>query len=167
MLYQLQCGKFRVIGFGSRTLTPAERNYRLHSGKLEFLAFKWAVCEKFRDYLYYAPHFTIYTDNNPLTYIMSMAKFNAAGHKWVGELADFKFSILLMGRQDVVLPQVAYVPSGIGRRRWRHCQVLMDQFWIQYIRSYLPTLQTRQKWQRLAGNVTVDSVFLIIDLSLP
>lgn len=38
VLYQSQNGKLRVIGYGSRTLTPAERNYRLHSGKLEFLA---------------------------------------------------------------------------------------------------------------------------------
>lgn len=30
--------------YGSRTLNPAERNYHLHSGKLEFLALKWAEC---------------------------------------------------------------------------------------------------------------------------
>ncbi|KAJ8010531.1 hypothetical protein DPEC_G00076050 [Dallia pectoralis] len=65
ILYQRQDGRLRVIAYGSRTLTTAERNYRLHSGKLEFLALKWAVCEKFRDYLFYAPHFTVYTDNNP------------------------------------------------------------------------------------------------------
>ncbi len=59
VLYQRQAGKMRVIGYGSRTLTPAERNYRLHSGKLEFLALKWAICEKFRDYLFYAQHFTV------------------------------------------------------------------------------------------------------------
>lgn len=93
VLYQRQDGKLRVIGYGSRTLTPAEKNYRLHSGKLEFLALKWAVCEKFRDYLFYAQHFTIYTDNNPLTYIMSTAKLNAVGHRWVGELSDFRFEI--------------------------------------------------------------------------
>lgn len=92
VLYQRQNGKLRVIGYGSRTLTPAERNYNLHSGKL-FLALKWAVCEKFRDYLYYAPHFTIYTDNNPLTYVMSTAKLNAVGHRWVVELSDFRFDI--------------------------------------------------------------------------
>ena len=68
VLYQRQSGKMRVIGYGSRTLTTAEKNYHLHSGKLEFLALKWAVCEQFRDYLYYAPSFTVYTDNNPLTY---------------------------------------------------------------------------------------------------
>ncbi|KAJ8346740.1 hypothetical protein SKAU_G00281410 [Synaphobranchus kaupii] len=40
VLYQHQNGKLRVIGYGLRTLTPTERNYRLHSGKLEFLALK-------------------------------------------------------------------------------------------------------------------------------
>lgn len=93
VLYQSQNGKLRVIGYGLRTLTPAERNYRLHSGKLEFLALKWAVCEKFRDYLFYAPHFTIYTNNNPLTYVMSMAKLNAFGFRWVGGLSDFSFDM--------------------------------------------------------------------------
>ena len=82
-----------VIGYGSRTLTPPEKNYHMHSGKLEFLALKWAVCERFRDYLYHAPHFTVYTDNNPLTYVLSTAKLNATGHRWVAQLADFDFSI--------------------------------------------------------------------------
>lgn len=46
VLYQRQECKLRVIGYGSRTLSPAEKNYRLHSGKLEFLAlngFLWNV----------------------------------------------------------------------------------------------------------------------------
>lgn len=93
VLYQRQDNKLRVIGYGSRTLTPAERNYHLHSGKLEFLALKWSICDKFRDYLYYAPTFTVYTDNNPLTYVLSTARLNAVGHRWVGELADFCFDI--------------------------------------------------------------------------
>ena len=86
-------GKMRVIGYGSWSLTKAERNFHLHSGKLEFLALKWAVCQHFRDYLYYAPHFVIYTDNNPLTYMLTTAKLNAAGHRWVSELGDFSFTI--------------------------------------------------------------------------
>ncbi len=93
VLYQEQGGKLRVIAYGSRTLTPAEKNYHLHSNKLEFLALKWAICDKFRDYLYYAPTFTVFTDNNPLTYILSTAKLSAVGHRWVGELADFHFAI--------------------------------------------------------------------------
>lgn len=93
ILYQNQDGKMRVIGYVSRTLTPAEQSYHLHSGNLEFLALKWAVCDKFRDCLFYVPHFIVYTDNNPLIYMMSTAKLNAVGHCWVGQLADFHFEI--------------------------------------------------------------------------
>ena len=35
----------RVIAFVSQSLSKAERNYPVH--KLEFLALKWAVTEKF------------------------------------------------------------------------------------------------------------------------
>ena len=93
VLYQRQEGVMRVIGYASRTLTPAEQNYYLHSGKLEFLALKWAITEQFHDYLAYAPEFIVYTDNNPLTYIMSTAKLTATGHRWVSSLADFNFCI--------------------------------------------------------------------------
>lgn len=93
VLYQRQAGKLSVIAYGSRTLTPSERNYHMHSGKLEFLALKWAICERFRDYLFHAPHFVVYTDNNPLTYVLTTAKLNATGHRWVAQLADFNFTI--------------------------------------------------------------------------
>ena len=82
-LYQKQDGQLWVIAYGSCTLSSAERNYHLHSSKLEFLAVKWAITEQFRDYLYYAPHFTVYTDNNPLTYVLTTAKLSATGHRWV------------------------------------------------------------------------------------
>ena len=68
VLYQQQNGVLRVIAYGSHTLSPSERNYHLHSGKLEFLALKWSICKQFRDCLYYALSFRVYTDNNPLTY---------------------------------------------------------------------------------------------------
>ena len=35
----------------------------------------------------------MYTDNNPLTYVLTSAKLNATGLPWVGELADFNFDI--------------------------------------------------------------------------
>lgn len=91
VLYQQQEGKTRVIAYASRTLTGAEKNY--HSTKLEFLALKWAVTDRFRDYLQYACHFTVVTDNNPLTYILTTARLNATGQRWVGELANFRFDI--------------------------------------------------------------------------
>ena len=39
-----------MIAFARRSLKPAKKNNPAH--KLEFLALKWAVCEKFHDYLY-------------------------------------------------------------------------------------------------------------------
>ena len=93
VLYQQQNGVLRVIAYGSRILSPSERNYHLHSRKLEFLAIKWSICEQFRDYLYYASSLRVYTDNNPLTYILTSAKHNATGLRWIDELADFNFDI--------------------------------------------------------------------------
>lgn len=72
---------------------PQKKTYHMHSGKIQFLALKWAICGRFRDYLFYTPHFVVYTDNNPLTYILTTAKLNATGYRWVGELADFNFII--------------------------------------------------------------------------
>lgn len=62
----------KVIAYGSRSLSQAEKRY--HSGNLEFLELKWAICERFRDYLYHAPLFVVYRDNNPLTYLNTTAK---------------------------------------------------------------------------------------------
>ena len=93
VLYQNQDGVDRVISFASRTLTEAEQNYHLHSGKLEFLAMKWAITEKFDDYLKYGPPFMVFTDSNPLTYVLTSAKLNATGMRWVAELSDFDFVI--------------------------------------------------------------------------
>ena len=93
VLYQQQGKDLKVIAYASRTLSKAEKNYHYHAGKLELLALKWAVTEQFRDFLYYSPTFTVFTDNNPLTYINTTAKLNATAHRWVSELADFHFSI--------------------------------------------------------------------------
>ena len=92
-LYQRQDGKSRVVAFGSPTLTTAERNYHLNSSKLKFLALKWAITEQFRDYLYYAPHLTVYTDNNPLSYVLTSARLNATVHRWVADISDLNFNI--------------------------------------------------------------------------
>ncbi len=60
--------------------------------KLERLAFKWAITDKFWDYLI-ASQFTVYTDNNPLKYIMNTAKLKGVEQKWVVDLGHFNFEI--------------------------------------------------------------------------
>ena len=52
MLSQEEEGRCRRIAFASRRLRPTERNTSNYSSmKLELLAVKWAVTEKFREYL--------------------------------------------------------------------------------------------------------------------
>ena len=91
VLYQKQNGKLRVIAYASRSVSKAESHYPAH--KLEFLALKWAVCEKFHEYLYGSNLFEVYTDNNPLTYVLSSAKLDAWGQRWVAKLANYNFTI--------------------------------------------------------------------------
>ena len=93
VLYQTQNGINRVISYASWTLSESEKNYHFHSSKLEFLALKWAITEKYSDYLKYGPPFVVYTDNNPLTYVFTTAKLNATGLRWVAELLDYNFTI--------------------------------------------------------------------------
>ena len=90
VLYQYQDKQRRVIAYASRSLSPSERNYPAH--KLEFVALKWAVTDKFHEYLY-GPEFQVFTDNNPLTYILTTAKLDATGHRWVAALSNYTFSI--------------------------------------------------------------------------
>ena len=48
---------------------------------------------QFRDYLYYAPNVKVFTENNPPIYVLSSEKLNATSLRWIGELADFNFTI--------------------------------------------------------------------------
>ena len=63
-------GQICVIAYASHSVCPSERSMcNYSSAKLELLVLKWAVTENFRDYLL-GSQFQVYTDNNPLTYIM-------------------------------------------------------------------------------------------------
>ena len=83
-------GQEKPISFASRSLSKAESNYPAH--KLEFLALKWDVTKRFHEYLY-GNEFTVYMDNNPLTYILMTAKLDATGHRWVAALAAYNFTL--------------------------------------------------------------------------
>ncbi|KAL7849939.1 hypothetical protein SRHO_G00192880 [Serrasalmus rhombeus] len=75
---------------------------------------------------------------------------------------------LLMGRPDGSLLQVVYPESEIlSRRRWRHSQILADHFWSRFIRDYLPSLQTRQKWHSSPPELLDNAVVMMVDPQLP
>ena len=78
VLYQTQEDSTEaVIAYASRSLSKAESHYPAH--KLGVLALKWAVVEKFHEYLY-GLTFHVHMDNNPLTYVITTAKVDAASH---------------------------------------------------------------------------------------
>ena len=82
-----------VLAYASRTLRRSERNMERYSSmKLELLAMKWAVTEKFRDLLL-GTEFVVYTDNNPLSYFMTSSKLGAVESRWAAELSLFNFQI--------------------------------------------------------------------------
>jgi len=86
----------------------------LHAGKLEFFALKWAVTEQFRDYLCYAPEFTVYTDNNPPMNILTSAKLSVTTLQWVGELADYRFPVKYRpGKSNVDADTLLRMPLNI------------------------------------------------------
>ena len=79
------------MAFASRTLNKAEKNYTTH--KLEFLALKWSVTDRFHEYLY-GSTFEVFTDNNPLSYVLSSAKLDATGQRWIAALqGPYNFKI--------------------------------------------------------------------------
>jgi len=89
VLYQRQDGHEKVIAYASRSLKPSEKHYPAH--KLEFLALKWSMTEKFHDYLYGA-EVEVITDNNPLTYVLTSAKLDATGQRWLAALSNYTFT---------------------------------------------------------------------------
>ncbi|KAL0159218.1 hypothetical protein M9458_042943, partial [Cirrhinus mrigala] len=93
VLSQEHSGKLRPVAYASRGLRPTEKNMENYSSmKLELLALKWAMAEKFKDYLL-GHHCTVYTDNNPLSYLSS-AKLGATEQCWVLEILEiFDFEI--------------------------------------------------------------------------
>ena len=91
VLYQTcDDGTDAAIAYTSRSLTKAKSHYPAH--KLEFLTLKWAVVEKFHEYLYRLT-FDEYMDNNLLTYALTRAKLDAASHQWVTSLANYNFQL--------------------------------------------------------------------------
>ena len=109
VLYQKQDDRMEhVIAYASRTLSKSEQNYDAH--KLEFLALKWSITERFHEYLY-GRHFEVYIDNNPLAYILTTAKLDATGQRWVAGLANYNFKIFYRsGRLNVEVDALLHIP---------------------------------------------------------
>lgn len=92
VLSQVQDDRERVIAYASRSLHPTERNDQNYSSfKLELLALKWAITEKFKDYLWGAA-VEVFTDNNALVHLHT-ARLGAVEQRWVSQLANYNYTL--------------------------------------------------------------------------
>uniref|UniRef100_A0A3B1IUQ7 Gypsy retrotransposon integrase-like protein 1 n=1 Tax=Astyanax mexicanus TaxID=7994 RepID=A0A3B1IUQ7_ASTMX len=118
VLSQISAGETlaRPIAFASKTLSNAQKRYPAH--RLEFLALKWSVCDKFSHWLKGNP-FTVWTDNNPLTYIMTKPKLDACEQRWVAKLAPYTFDLKhIPGTKNIIADTLSRDPFArtVGKR---------------------------------------------------
>ena len=108
LLQESDDGLYHPVAFASQELKGGKPKY--HSSKLEFLALKWAVTEQFHEYLQYQPY-TVWTDNNPLTYILTTPNLDALGHHWVAALAGYNMKLeYLKGSDNKIADTLSRLP---------------------------------------------------------
>ena len=114
----------------SRSLSHTEQNYPTY--KLEFLALKWAITDRFHEYLY-GGQFDVYMDNNPLTYILTSVKLDAMGQRWVASHANYNFRIFYKtGKTNVEADALSHIP--------RSKYLIIDAPTVKAIMNVIPNI---------------------------
>lgn len=147
----------RPVAFASRKLSAPEQRYPIH--QLEFLALKWAIVDKFHDYLYGAK-FTVRTDN-PLTYVLTTAKLNATGHRWLSALATYDFKVQYRpGRHNIDADLLSrQLPSTEVSPDWDEISSPGVKAICQITTPYLQTESNRLIDQLGANSKSVPSIY--------
>ena len=110
-LYQMQDGEERLIGYASKTLSGAQKNYC--TTKRELLAVVRMV-KQFRHYLW-GNHFTIRTDHASLTWLLRFKDADGMLARWIAELAPYQINVSYREGKNHLNA------DGLSRRRCRGC----------------------------------------------
>ena len=87
---------------------------------------EWAITDQFHEYLY-GNTFDVYTDNNPLTYVLSTATLDTIGHRWITGLTNYNFHINYKSGKTKVKADV------FSRIDWEKCDETIHANSIQEI----------------------------------
>ena len=157
---QDETGKLHVIAYASQSLHPSERSMHNYSSvKLELLALKWAVMEKFCDYLL-SLKFHLYTDNGPLAYVRE-SKLGASQIWWFSELALFDFTIhYRTGRSNRAADALSRHPhtkEEINEERGSDCnevEVISYSLVCEVVDEYLNTTKVPDDLKKQAQSIS-------------
>ena len=150
-----------VVAYASRSLHPSEKSmHDYSSAKIELMALKWSVCNKFKDYLL-GSKFTVFTDNNPLCYIRS-SKLGAAQIRWLSELALYDFDIVYRtGKSNLVADALSRRPE-VKKEMEKEVVSDDDDEWIAVSyqvedkSGYISSAEFNQAISKLVGGTKVD-----------
>ena len=74
--------------------------------------------DRFHEY-WYGGHFEVYTNNNPLTYVLTTAKLDVTGQWWIASLANYNFKIFYRSGKLNVEVDALWCTSHGEVHRWR------------------------------------------------
>lgn len=75
--------------------------------------------------------------------------------------------LLLLKSQPSLPPGLFEKADVYGRRRWKQVQYMSDLFWKRWLKEYLPSLQERQKWNRVGRNFIPGDIVMLMDNMAP
>ena len=108
-LSQLQEGCWKPIAFLSKSLSPAERNYKIYDKELLAII----IClDKWCQYILGAPkRFEVWSDHKNLEYFRKPQNINYRQARWVSILADYGFSLHhLPGSHNLAADALSWLP---------------------------------------------------------
>ena len=54
-----------------------------------------------------------------------------------------------------------------SRKRWKSVQALANMFWTRFIKACFPTLQEREKWNKITRNFVISDIILVKNENIP
>ncbi|XP_077969350.1 uncharacterized protein LOC144423049 [Styela clava] len=74
---------------------------------------------------------------------------------------------LLTAKTRLVPPRVFGREDLYSRKRWRRVQHLANEFWIQFRKEYLQSLQALQKWNKVQRDLKIGDFVIVVDENTP